>query len=134
MKKIILGTILTTLFIGGCSTMDTTNNAENLIGTEFIMVKNNKKQNITLGFNKDNYFGFSGVNNYFGKYKIDGKNIKFDKMGATMMAGPIPDMKIEREYFDKLVTVVSYDLNNDKLTLKTSTGELIHYIKKEQNS
>lgn len=134
MKKLILGTILTTLFLGGCSTMEKSKKVEDLNGTEFIMVKNNKKQSITLGFNKDNYFGFGGVNNYFGKYKIEGNNIKFDRMGSTMMAGPIPDMKNEQAYFDKLITVESYNLNNDKLILKTSNGELIEYVKKENKS
>ncbi len=132
MKKIALGVLFTTLVLGGCSTVEKTDNQ--LLGKEFIMVKNNEKQNITIGFDENNYSGFSGVNNYFGKYTIDGNNIKFDKMGATMMAGPIPQMNAEREYFDKLVTVTNYEIKNKKLTLKTNNGESLEYVQVEQNS
>ena len=58
----------------------------------------------TISFNKDNTVnGFSGVNRFFGKYKVAGDNIIFSQMGSTKMAGHPEAMKFE----DKFISVFS---------------------------
>jgi heat shock protein HslJ len=44
------------------------------------------------------FYGFSGVNRFFGNYKLAGDKISFDKMGSTRMAGPPAAMKFEDKF------------------------------------
>lgn len=65
------------------------------------------------------------VNLYNGVYEIHGKNIKFGPMATTMMMGPAAAMDAERDYFQFLDTVETYDFNKNRLTLKGADGREI---------
>ena len=62
------------------------------------------------------------VNIYNGTYEIDGAQIKFGPLATTMMMGPADAMATEREYFQFLDAVETYDLSKNRLTLKTADG------------
>ena len=57
----------------------------------------------TITFNKDKTVnGFSGVNRFFGEFRIAGDNIVFDRMGSTKMAGHPEAMKFEDRFINAL--------------------------------
>ena len=58
--------------------------------------------NITVNFSDGKISGFSGVNSYFGGYKIKNNSILTAETAATLMAGPEELMKIELNFFDIL--------------------------------
>lgn len=49
------------------------------------------------------FYGFSGVNRFFGNYKLAGDRISFDKMGSTRMAGSPSAMKFEDKFMQAFV-------------------------------
>ena len=51
--------------------------------------------NITVNFSDGKISGFSGVNSYFGGYKIKNNSILTAETATTLMAGPEELMKIE---------------------------------------
>lgn len=58
----------------------------------------------TVTFKEDGTFnGFSGVNRFFGNYKLDGDRISFDQMGSTRMMGPPAAMKFEDKFIQAFV-------------------------------
>lgn len=122
MKKIFGLLLMVTMLFGGCSTL-TKNNTTNLTGKEYVLVQETGIPNILIGFDGDNFYGFSGVNNYFGKYEKKGSKIKLDRMGATLMAGPDRLMEMEQNYFTQLEEVKSYQVNGDSLILTLDSGK-----------
>lgn len=53
----------------------------------------------SVTFKEDGSFnGFSGVNRFFGQYKLDGSRISFSGMGSTRMAGPPDAMRFEDKF------------------------------------
>ncbi len=85
---------------------------------------------ITLGFHAEDkrYYGKSAVNRYFGIYKADGKSLTLGPAGSTMMMGPPPSMEAEHEYMKALSEVISYSVEGDKLTLRTSGGQELLFL------
>lgn len=125
MKKIIL---LALLMIGliGCTSLSTTN--ENILdGKEYVLINNQEDVKITIGFAEDNFFGFSGINNYFGRYEVSGNNIKFLTVGSTLMAGPENLSKLERIYIKKLENTKTYKIEKNNLILITSDNESMKF-------
>ena len=59
--------------------------------------------------------GFSGCNNFFGKYELNGNTVKFSKLGATRMMCPI--MEQETKFMQMLERVDSYSISGRNLTL-----------------
>lgn len=124
MKKIFISLFSLTLFLTGCSSLSYDNKDVKLTGKEYILVQESGIPNIIITFDEGNFYGFSGVNNYFGKYEKSGKNIKFDRMGATLMAGPEKLMTIEQEYFNDLNSVQKFYIDeNDNLVLVQKNGD-----------
>ncbi|MGL5639780.1 MAG: META domain-containing protein, partial [Cetobacterium sp.] len=66
-------------------------------------------------------------NNYFGRYEKKGNRIKFEKLGATLMAGSDKVMKMESEYLEKLDLVQSFTLEDDVLTLNLKDGSNLKF-------
>lgn len=121
MKKIFLG-LLFLLSLMGC-TNSMINKNENLVGKQYALVQQEKDYQITLNFAENNFFGFAGVNNYFGKYEVQDKKITFGAIGRTMMAGPQEIMKAEDEFLNKVEKSTSYEITKDGLILTTDKGE-----------
>lgn len=123
MKKFILGLILVLSFVG-CSSLVPKQN-DKLVGKEYVLATTNEDYKISLNFSEENFFGFAGVNNYFGKFSTDENNIYLGNVGVTMMAGPEKVMLAEQNFLKDLNEVKTFKSTKDKLTLFTSTGKTL---------
>ena len=132
MKKILLGLLLIFAFVG-CSGLSA-KPEKNLIGKEYVLSTSTEQVKITINFAEENFFGFSGVNNYFGKYIVSGDTIKLSHVGSTLMAGPKEAMEKEFEYTTFLSKVEKYKLEKDKLILISSEGEQLIFNKTDRPS
>lgn len=121
MKKVLLSIVLGLSLIG-CSSLRTVPN-EKLLGKRYILSQISKDYKISINFAEDNFFGYSGVNNYFGKYEVQGNNLKFDAIGSTLMSGPTKAMNAEVNYLNSLDKVNSFYFSKDQLVLKTTNGK-----------
>ncbi|MGL4628844.1 META domain-containing protein [Cetobacterium sp.] len=125
MKKILGILLMFTVLFGGCSSLTT--KSRRLVGREYILIQENSIPNVLIGFDDHNFYGFSGLNNYFGRYEKKGNRIKFEKLGATLMAGSDKVMKMESEYLEKLDLVQSFTLEDDVLTLNLKDGSNLKF-------
>ena len=98
-----------------------------MVGKEYILVQENSIPNVLIGFDEHNFYGFSGLNNYFGRYEKNGNKIKLEKLGSTLMAGSDKVMKMETEYLNKIENVQTYSIEEDILILKLNDGEILKY-------
>lgn len=121
MKKILLGLLMIFALVG-CSGISS-KTTQSIVGKEYVLTTSTKDVKITINFAEENFFGFSGVNNYFGKYTISGDNMKLSHVGSTLMAGPREAMEKEFEYISSLDKVEKYQVEKDTLTLTTSSGQ-----------
>ena len=131
MKKIFLSLLLLFAFVG-CSGLTSTKTTETLVGKEYVLSTSTKDVKITINFAEENFFGFSGVNNYFGKYTVSGDNMKLSHIGSTLMAGPREAMEKEFEYTKLLGTVEKYSLQDKTLILTTSTGQQLIFTQTDK--
>lgn len=130
MKKILLGLLLVFAFVG-CSGLST-KTPETITGKEYVLSTSTDTVKITINFAEENFFGFSGVNNYFGKYTLSGDNMKLSHVGSTLMAGPREAMEKEFEYVSALEKVEKYQLQKDTLILTTSSGQQLIFKQAEK--
>lgn len=121
MKKIFGLLLMTIMLFGGCSNLK--ENKTVLTGKEYVLVQETGIPNILIGFDGDNFYGFSGVNNYFGRYERSGSKLKLERMGATLMAGPTRLMEMEQNFFNELDSVKSYEQTKDCLILILKDGK-----------
>lgn len=132
-KKIIL-TCLALSILGGCSTIENTMSTTNNIATKVITatektqnainltsIKGKEfyipKTNITITFDLEKFYGCSGINRYFGTYKIENGQLRLMNIGGTMMAGAPTEMIKEREYLEFLNSVTQIKLDGKNLIL-----------------
>ncbi|MDP0493706.1 MAG: META domain-containing protein [Fusobacterium sp. JB021] len=127
MKKVLLSIILGLSLIG-CSSLRKLPN-QDFLGKRYSLASSSKDYKISIEFAEDNFFGYSGVNNYFGKYQVEGNNLKFSAIGSTMMSGPTKAMNAEINYLDDLSKVNSFNFENDQLILKTINGKKLLFNK-----
>lgn len=126
MKKIIVFVMLMLSFIG-CTSFQKKDTL-NLKGKEFQLVSLYPQTQITLGFEGDRFYGFSGVNRYFGEYKIGEDNrITLINPAGTKMAGPEELMRQEDSYIDHLVDAKSVELKDKVLTITTKDGKTLKF-------
>ena len=94
-----------------------------LYGREFILENKYPEIGITIAFDTNKIYGFSGVNRYFGGYTLTNENnIVIGPLGSTMMAGPEENMKAEQE-FSKLISEASeIYLSVTNLEITTKSG------------
>ena len=117
------------LALVACGT-DDTQNPELLKGANFISAQ--PGVDITLSFDPVEMRVYGGVvNRYNGGYTADGNNIKFEGFASTMMMGDAEAMETEREYFEFMPTVETYELGDGKLTLIASDGKEIIFTQIE---
>lgn len=113
----------------------TSNIKQKIVNTQWKLVKISdddvSKKGITLNISKDELSGKSGVNNYFGGYKVNGKKISVSKLAVTAMAGSTEKMDLEQDYLDILENVKRIELQNDKLIMKTDLGEILTFTREK---
>lgn len=125
MKK-ILGLLFTFLVLfTGCSNLK--QKPISLTGKEYILTQSKKNPNILIGFDEFNFYGFSGVNNYFGRYTLKKNSLKLEVLGTTLMAGPSENLQLEKTYLNKLDNVKKFKLINDDLILILKDGSELKY-------
>ena len=85
--------------------------------------------NATLAFLKDSKIaGETGCNRFFGEYKSEGNSLSFDKVGSTRMM--CPQMQFETAWLDAIARTGSFEMDQDQMILKDSTGNIIALLKK----
>jgi heat shock protein HslJ len=81
---------------------------------------------ITMKFDDSgNISGFSGVNSYFGSYRLDSDAISIGPLASTKMAGPESLMTLEQLYFNLLNSATGVSLSGDSLSLTNNGGNVI---------
>lgn len=114
MKKIIL--LFLSIFVFGC----TSNISKNTVANNQLI---NAKEyhldgsDITIAFDGDRVYGFSGVNSYFGTYEQKGDNLKINGLASTLMMGDPKVMEIESGYLNDLSKVDKIKIQNGRLIL-----------------
>ncbi len=121
MKKIILILILLILTACGKSLKD-------FETKEFILSNLYNDYKITLSFEGEKLYGFSGVNRYFGSFKLDGNKIEISNLAMTKMAGPPEEMKAEQAYLDLLNKAVKFEILKDNLILYADNNEKLEFV------
>lgn len=109
-----------------------------LVGTTWQAVSyNNGKQavvsvlngtQITAVFGDDgNLSGSAGCNNYMASYTVDGNAITIGQAASTMMMCADPEGVMEQEsaYLTALSTAATYQIQGDRLELRTADGALV---------
>lgn len=125
MKKIMGLLLMSIILFGGCSSLSNKN--INVAGKEYILIQENSIPNVLIGFDDHNFYGFSGLNNYFGRYEKRGNKIKLEKLGATLMSGSDKVMKMETEYLQKIDLVQTFNVEEDILVLNLSDGTKLRF-------
>ncbi|ELV05565.1 META domain-containing protein [Brachyspira hampsonii] len=99
-------------------------NYNDLYGREFILENKYPEIGITIAFDTNKVYGFSGVNRYFGAYTLtNGNIINIDSLGSTMMTGPEDNMKAEQEFTKLLSEASDIRLSITNLEITTKSGE-----------
>ena len=99
-------------------------NYNDLYGREFILENKYPEIGITIGFDTNKVYGFSGVNRYFAGYTLTNNNvISIGALGSTMMAGPEENMKAEQEFTTLLSEASNITLSITNLEITTKSGE-----------
>jgi heat shock protein HslJ len=60
--------------------------------------------------------GYSGCNQMMGAYMLDGSELRFDRVGGTMMAC-VSNMDLEREFLGMFSQVAGWEIRGEKLQL-----------------
>lgn len=95
-----------------------------LYGREFILENKYPEIGVTIAFDTNKVYGFSGVNSYFGGYTLtNGNTIIIGALGSTMMAGPEENMKAEQEFTKLLSEASNITLSVTNLEITTKSGE-----------
>ncbi len=129
MKKILTGLLLLLAFVG-CSNSSLKKFIganDTFIGKEYVLQGEYKDYNITINFAEENFMGFAGVNNYFGRYTVKDNMITLDHIGRTMMMGPMDKMDAEDDFVEDLDDVKTFEISGDKLILTTEDGDVLEF-------
>ena len=92
----------------------------NIYGRKFKLVSTYPEIKITIEFNENKVFGFSGVNNYFASYSIDGdifNNIL--NISKTKKTSTKKEEDIENKYLNTIKNATSFKLDGKKLIIYT---------------
>jgi len=75
--------------------------------------------------------GFSGCNNFFGSYELDGDSLEFGPAGSTRMACPEPEAGTETEVFKILDKTGRWRIKDNMLILLGDSGILARLSKED---
>ena len=108
---------------------------EQLNGREFMIVTDGYNKQVSIGFQGDRVYGFSGINRYFGDYQVSGGKLVFGEFGLTRMGGSQDEMTKELQFLDLLKNNKSVKLSGGTLTLISNEGiELVFKDPKAVNT
>ena len=135
MKKTFILFGILTVFLLSCISLSakTKKKIINLNETSWELsqiIKRGKEQefpqnaNITINFADNKINGNSGVNRYFGGYKIKNNSILTANAATTLMAGPEELMKIEQRFLEILQNSPRITYSNTTLSLRSKNGEI----------
>ncbi|MFH0909572.1 MAG: META domain-containing protein [bacterium] len=75
---------------------------------------------ITFDAEKNQAEGYSGCNNFFGSYALEGSALKFGTLGGTLMACPGHDDDLEMRFLAALRHTRAWRIKSGKLQLLAS--------------
>lgn len=126
MKSVLLLIFLSVLFISCVSSKSIIISSSTLDGKTFILTNMYDDIKITISFENERFFGFSGINTYFGNYEVRRGNMLILKnIGMTQMSGPPNIMDIESQYMDYLNEASYIALKGDTLRIDTIDGKYL---------
>lgn len=120
MKKIIL--MLALLIFTACG-----KNLKDFENKEFELSNMYTDYKITFSFEGEKIYGFSGVNRYFGNFKLDGNKIEISNLAMTKMAGSPEAMRAEQGFIDLLNKTIKFEISDNTLIFYTSKNEKLEF-------
>lgn len=137
----LLTLIFTLITISSCGNSKNTYQmkklpSETLQGEFVIKSINNSvvsKSDLTVYFNENEstISGFSGCNQFTGKFILNSNTIKIGPLASTRMLCSEEKNEVETSLLKALSEVTSFELNNDSLKLKNDDTNLIIAVKKQ---
>lgn len=107
-------------------------NKNSLVGKEFILESEGyKNSGVFIGFTKDRFYGFSGINRFFGNYTIEDNKLIIPNIGITRMAGKKEDIIKEFLFISKIKEKNEIRLEDYKLILKSPEGLELEFRDKD---
>ena len=125
MKKVLI--LLVLLIFTACG-----NDIKKFEKREFTLLNLHKEYGITMSYDGDKIYGFSGVNRYFGIFKVEENKVEISNVAMTKMAGDPEAMKAEQEYLDLLSKVKNLEIKDNTLFFYTSNGEKLEFVFSEK--
>lgn len=80
---------------------------------------------VTLRMEDGRADGNGGCNSYFASYEIDGFDVSFGDIGATLMGCPEDVMAVESAYFANLARVARYQSGGIEMAFLDADGDII---------
>ena len=96
-------------------------------GSPISPMANDKQPHIMLDPTRQQAKGFSGCNNFFGSYELDGASLKFGPVGAMRMACPDLEMSLETEIFKALDLTRAWKTQGGGLLFLSDNGVLARF-------
>lgn len=102
---------------------------ESIGGEEYVVPEDGRRPSLEVNMAQRRIYGKAHCNNYFGSVKVIGESeIRFGHIGSTMMA--CPGLKEEHKMFQAFDKVRSWDIDNNRLTLKAEDGNILLVFRK----
>ena len=101
-------------------------------GSPISSMANDKQPHIKLDPAQKQATGFSGCNNFFGTYEINGASLKFGPVGSTRMACPDLETGLETEVFKALDRIRAWDIRENVLLLHDDDSKVLARFTKEK--
>ncbi len=128
MKKILILACFFSLIIS-CNRIEKRPIDKNILATEKIVLDKKEYEHkdykgITLGFQKDIVYGYTGINFFNSRYEIkDGKLITHG-INMTLAAGDPKATKIEHEILDLLRYNKKFEITRESVKLTDKSGKI----------
>jgi len=100
-------------------------------GSTISPMADDKQPHILLDPARNQATGFSGCNNFFGGYELDGSSLKFGPVGATRMACPDLETGLETEIFKVLDQTRAWKIQEEELLFLNDSGVLVRLTQKK---
>ena len=100
-------------------------------GSPVSPMADDKQPHIMLDPAEKKVTGFSGCNNFFGRYELDGSSLTFGPMGATRMACPDLETGLETSVFDALETTSQWKKADGELMLLNGDAVLARFTQEK---
>lgn len=121
--------LLLSIILYSCTSLNAQNISKEIMDQKFVMFAPYIDNRITVEFSQEKISGFSGVNRFFGGYKIDETSITMGPLASTMMAGPIEDMVKEKFILSALNNAEKISFENEILIITTKEKQNLKFKK-----